>query len=139
MVDEYNPKHGAHLAIPFSKADLTTGESNTDLLAQDGVGTVYVAPKAGSVVGISINASGAITAGTITARAHKDSTEFAQTGYPAPVSNATNEKTYANVRPGALRFAAGDGLGISVTTTTTLDPTNTEDVSAYLHIVLDPD
>lgn len=138
MGDEFNPKHGPTVGIPFSKTNLTTGESNTDLVLAGG-GTLAVAPKAGSVVGVSIRSAGAITAGTITATPHKASTEFAESGVPQPVLSSAAQASYATVRPRALRFAAGDTLGVSVTTTTTLDPTNTLDVDAQLFVVYDPD
>jgi len=138
MGDEFNPKHGAMLAIPFSFTNITTGAS-----AQDGVlagtTTVYVPPKAGSVVGISVRASAAITAGTITVKAHKDSTEFTDSGSPAPVLSSSAQESYAVVRPNAVTFAAGEGVGVSVTSTTTLDPTNTLDVDGFLHIILKND
>lgn len=139
MSDNFDSKKfGATLAIPFSKANLTTGESNADLTL-GGAGTTYVAPAAGSIVSISA-ACAAITAGTITLKPHKAGTEYTEAGTPSPVLSSDNDTngTYANVRPGALTFAAGDTLGISATTTTTLDPTNTLDVDAVLHIQLDP-
>jgi hypothetical protein len=129
-------KFGAIVAIPFSKADMTTGESNTDLTA--GQGTLQAMPVGGSVVGIAIMANASLTAGTITARAHSNSTEFADTGYPAPACSSAAQASYATVRPGAVTFDAGDKLGVSVTTTTTLDPTNSLDVDALLFVQLDP-
>ena len=56
MADTFNYKHGAAIAIPFSKSNLTTGESNTDLVLA-GATTLYVAPVAGSVMAISARAS----------------------------------------------------------------------------------
>jgi len=138
MADNFNPKHGAAIAIPFSKSNLTTGESNTDLVLA-GATTLYVAPVAGSVVAISARASAALTAGTITLSGHSASTEFTATGAPAPVLTSAAQASYASIRPRAIRFAAGATLGISATTTTTLDATNTLDVDAFLHIVLDGD
>ena len=67
-------------------------------------------------------------------------TDIATTGVPQPVlsSTADTNGTYVTVRPGAISFAAGATLGISVTSTTTLDPTNTLDVDAVLWIQLNP-
>lgn len=131
-------KYGASVAIHFFATNVTTGASNQDLALAGSAGTYYIAPRPGSVVGIT-SACGAITAGTITAKPHLASTEYAQVGVPSPVLDATNDVggTYATLRPGAIRFAAGAALGVSVTSTTTLDPTNTLDVDAYLHVVLD--
>lgn len=137
MGDEFNvKKFGAIVAFPFSKANLTTGEADTDLTA--GQGTLHVMAKGGSVVALGIQSNAAITAGTITAKAHSSSTEFADTGAPAPVASSDNQGSFATVRPGAVTFDAGDSLGVSVTTTTTLDATDTLDVDAVLYVQLDP-
>ena len=136
MADHFDAgKFGAVVAIPFSHANATTGESNTDLTL--GQSTLAVMPGAGSVVGISIRAGGAITAGTITAKPHKAGTEFTEVGTPAPVCSSAAQASYASVRPKALTFDAGDTLGVSISTTTTLDPTNTLDVDAVLFVQLD--
>ena len=137
MGDEFDAgKHGAILAIPFSKANLTTGESNSDLTA--GQDTLHVMPAAGSVIGISIRSNASLTAGTITAKAHKTGTEYTDTGAPAPACSSAAQVSYATVRPGAVTFSAGDTLGVSVSTTTTLNPTNSVDVDALLFVQLDP-
>lgn len=139
MATEFDAKKwGAIIAVPFGAANATTGESNTDLTCAGGQTTLFVAPAAGSVLGISANC-GAVTAGTITLKPHKASTEYAEVGVPAPVLSSANDTngTYATVRPDALRFVAGDTLGISMTSTTTLDPTNTLDVEAVLFVQLD--
>lgn len=139
MSDTYDAKkHGAIIAIPFFKANLTTGASNEDL-GLGGGGTTFVAPRAGSIIGISASCA-AITAGTISLTPHSASTEIATTGVPIPVLSSDNDTngTYVNVRPGAITFAAGAQLGISATTTTTLNPTNTLDADATLFIQLNP-
>lgn len=129
-------KFGAILAIPFSKANVTTGESNSDLtLGQD---TLAVMPQSGSVIGVTIRANAAITAGTITAKSQAAGTEHTDTGAPAPACSSAAQVSYATVRPGAVTFSAGDTLGVSVTTTTTLNPTDSLDVDAILFVQLDP-
>jgi len=139
MSDKWDgKKFGSIIAIPLSKSNITTGASNEDLALAGGV-TTFVAPAAGSVVGISASCA-AVTAGTITLTPHKAGTEYANVGVPQPVLSSDNDTngTYATVRPGALTFVAGDTLGISVTSTTTLNPTNTLDVDAVLFIQLNP-
>jgi hypothetical protein len=138
MANEFDTKHGNMVAIPFAKANAVTNQSNTDI-ALAGGNTIFVAPKAGSVVGLSVNASAALTAGTLSVRAHKDGTEFAQSGYPNPELTSSAQESYASVRPRALTFSAGEGLGVSYTSSTTLDPTNTNDIDAILYVVFDPD
>lgn len=137
MADTFDAKHGAVLAIPFGHANATTGESNTDLTLNQG--TLAVMPTSGSIIGIGIRANAALTAGTITAKAHVAGTEVTDVGAPAPALSSAAQSTYATATPGTVRFAAGNTLGVSITTTTTLDPTNTLDVDALLFVVLDPD
>lgn len=130
-------KYGGIVAVPFTFTNATTQLTNSDMTFAGGALTYYVAPVAGSVVGISANCA-AITAGTITLKAHDAGTEFADGSAPAPAlsSTADTNGTYATVRPGAVTFSAGATLGLSITTTTTLDPTNTLDVDAVLHVQL---
>jgi hypothetical protein len=139
MATEFDAKKwGTFLSIPFTLTNATTGNSNTDLLIGGGAGTVFVAPGPGSVVGISA-ATAAITAGTITLTPHNNSTEYDEAGVPvASLSSAFDTNgTFATAYPGSISFDAGATLGISATTTTTLNPTNTLDVDAVLFIQLD--
>jgi hypothetical protein len=140
MNDRFDPKFGSVVALgPFSVSNLTAGQSNTDLTLA-GTSTTTPMLKAGSVLGVGLNASADVTAGSVIARAHKASTEFAQSGYPAATLDTTNVRaSYGTCRPGLIRFAAGDKLGISVTTDATWAPTNTNDLDAFLYVVLDPD
>lgn len=139
MSDKWDgKKFGSIIAIPFAKSNITTQASNEDL-GLAGAGTTFIAPAAGSIVGISASCA-AITAGTMTLTPHNASTEIATIGVPQPVLTSDNDTngTYATVRPGAITFAAGAALGISVTSTTTLNPTNTLDIDAVLFIQLNP-
>lgn len=141
MTDQYDAgKFGAVVALQFGVANLVTSKTNEDLVAADVSGnTVLVAPKSGSVVGISIQGSAAVTTDSVIVKAHKDSTEFPQTGAPAPTLDTTNTlQSFANIRPGVLTFAAGDGLGVSYTTTSNVAPTNTNDISVTLFVQFDP-
>jgi hypothetical protein len=137
MGDTLDPKFGNAVALgPFTAANVTTGAADQDL-ALASAGTTITMLGAGSVIGLSLEPVGTVTGGSITAKVHKASTELANT--PAPVSDETNTLgTYATKRPGMVRFAAGDKLGVSVSSTTTLAPTNTVDVAAVLYVVYDP-
>lgn len=140
MVDEVKTVIGNVVGLPFTLANVTTGASNGDMKTAGSVaGTVHIMPKAGSVVAIGAGAEAAITAGTITLRVHSNSTEIATEGYPAPVLSSAAQQSYATIRARAMRFAAGDKLGVSLTSTTTLDPTNTLDVDAVLYVQFDND
>lgn len=143
MGDEFDAgKFGAIFAVQFAVADAVTNKTNEDLLLAGGLNKYGVMPHSGSVVGISVQATAAVSAGTVTFRAHKDSTEFAQSGYPAPVlddgtSGATSQ-TFVSIRPGVLTFSAGEGIGVSYTSTTDAAPTNTNDYNALVFCQLDP-
>ena len=138
MADHFDAgKVGAVVAFgPFTNANCTTGESNADLAL--GQQNYAVMPHGGSVVGIAACVNAAVTAGTVTLRAHKASTELADDGYPAPAVSSAATASYASARPGAVTFAAGDRLGLSIVTTTTLDPTDSLEVDGYLFVQLNP-
>lgn len=138
MADYFDSKKfGSVVAIgPFTAANVTTGASNADLAF--GQQTVVVMPEDGSIVGISACVNAAVTAGTITVRAHKAGTELAASGYPAPVISSAATESYATVRPGAVTFSAGDRLGLSIASTTTLNPTNSLEVDGFLFVQLNP-
>jgi hypothetical protein len=141
MGDEFNAgKYGAIVPLQFGVLNAVTNQTATDLGEPSvAANTLYVMPKSGSVVGISVQSSAAVTAGSATFRAHKDGTEFAQSGYPAPVLDTTNpSQSYASIRPGVLTFSAGEGLGISYASLDTMAPTNTNDFSATLFVQFDP-
>lgn len=136
MADYFDPKFGAVVPFQFTVQNATTNGSNTDLSASADSTTV-VMPYGGSVVGFSVGSSANVTAGTATFRAHKASTEFAMDGYPSAVLNSTNSNaTYATVRPGVLTFAAGEKVGVSVSTSTDMAPSNTNDFIATLFVQL---
>lgn len=140
MADYFDPaKFGAIIPLHYQVANAVTNQTNTDLTVPGGANTLHTMPAAGSVVGISIKASANVTAGTVTFRAHAAGTEFADTGYPAPVLDATNSNaTYVAVRPGAIKFSAGGTVGVSYTSSTDAAPTNTNDYEAILFVQLNP-
>ena len=144
MGDEFNAgKYGAVVALVYGVANAVASQTNTDLTLSDAtyVNTLATMPKGGSVVGISVQASTALTAGTCSFRAHKDGTEFAQSGYPNPGLNSvagTTTESYATIRPGVLTFSADEAIGVSYTSDATFAPTNTNDFAAILWVQLDP-
>lgn len=129
-------KFGACVEIGFQTANATTGLSNADMTCEQD--SVFVAPHSGSVVGMSLRGNAAVTAGQIAARAHKAGVEFAQDGYPNPTLDTDNpQNSYGNIRPGVLTFDAGDTLGVSLTASTTLEPTNSLEIDAWLMVQFD--
>lgn len=141
MGDEFDAgKYGAIVAIHYSVANAVTNKTNEDL-TRPGGNSLAIMPKGGSVVGISAKPSAPLTDGTVTFKAQKEGTEFAEIGAPAPVLNKTapaDTGTYGSIRPGVLTFAAGAGLGVSYTSSTDATPTNTNDYDVDLWVQLDP-
>lgn len=138
MADYFDSgKFGGGFCIgPFTNANCTTGESNTDMAI--GQTTLVPMPYSGSVVGIAVRSTAALeTAGTVTFKVHKAGTEYTDASAPSAAITTAAQVSYATVRPGAVTFDAGDTLGISLSTTTTLDPTNTLDVDGFLFVQLD--
>ena len=70
MVDELTTQH-AVVALQYAKANIVTAQTDTDL-ALAGGNTITVMPKAGSVVGVAVNMSALLTAGSVTVEVHKD-------------------------------------------------------------------
>ena len=144
MGDEFDAgKFGAVVALQFGVANAVTNKTAEDLVASDASGNTggVLMPKSGSVVGISVKASAAVTAGSVSFAAHADGTEFAQTGFPNPTLNSTTGQTdesYATIRPGVLTFSADEAIGVSYTSSTDMAPTNTNDFSVTLWVQLDP-
>jgi hypothetical protein len=143
MGDEFDAgKYGTIVAFLFGVANAVASQTNVDLAAADSSGnTLVTMPAGGSVVGLSVRASTAMTAGTVAFKAHKDSTEFAQSGYPSLTLGSTaavTNESYASIRPGVLTFSAGEAVGVSYTSDATFAPTNTNDFSVALFVQLDP-
>lgn len=133
-------KWGAVVALPFGVLNAAANQTNADIAGPGADGNVNVVmPVAGSIVGISVQASAPITAGTVTFRAAKAGTEFPQNGYPAPqLSIASPSKAWASVRPGMLPFEAGDAIGVSYSSSSDAEPASTNDYSVLLWVQLDP-
>lgn len=142
MVDEFDPKHGQLVALTFTVANVVTAATDTDCVhAQAGI-TLVTMPKAGSVVGLGVQASAAVTAGSCVFKAQKAGTEYAQSGYPsATMSSAYGSglASYASIRRGVLTFSAGDSIGVSYTSSTDLAPSSTDDFNAVLYVMFDRD
>ena len=140
MADYFNPKFGPTVALSFNVSNVDTAATNTDLTVADGVGTLALMPYAGSIVGLSIKANANVTAGTIAFNVHKESTEYAQASSlltTLTTASGSSNIGYTTVRPGVLTFAAGEGIGVSVSSATNLAAT-TVDYSAILWVQLNP-
>ena len=140
MADTFHAKFGPLVAINFTTANLDTNVTNGDFIrGAQASNTLWTAPVAGSVVGMSINANGNISAGAAVVKAHVASTEFTQNEAISLTLNATNSNaSYGSVRAGVMTFTAGQRLGISATSDATLAAT-TLDFDATLIVQLNPD
>jgi hypothetical protein len=134
-------KFGAIFPIQFSDENIVTNQSNTDITMLGAGNTLFVPPKAGSIVAISARLTAAVTAGTLTIKAHKDGTELTESGAPVlTMTSASNsQEGNSSCNQGVARFAANQGVGLSYTSTTDMAPTNTNDVDAWLFVALDPE
>ena len=140
MADYFNPKFGSVVRLGFHVSNVDTGQTNVDLSCNSQIGTLMTMPYSGSIVGLAVKANANVTAGTVAFQAHKDSTEYAQAssvGVTLTTAAGSSNKGYGTVRPGVLTFAAGDGLGVSVSSATNLAAT-TVDYSADLYVTFDP-
>ena len=138
----FHPKFGPVVAIgPFYAANLDTNLTNTDLLLANVASETLSPgmPAAGTVVGVSVGASAAPSAGTATFSVHSAGTELSG-GPTAVIDSATNTLESSGVVASARQhaFARGARLGVSATTTTTLAAT-TVDYRAFLWVRFDPD
>jgi hypothetical protein len=137
----FDPKYGPVVGIgPFYVANLDTAQTHADLaIGQSGMTLTPGMPSTGTVVGLSVNASAAPSAGTAIFSVHLAGTEYSGTP-TATIDSATNTLESSGLCDSArkITFAKGARLGISVTTTTTLAAT-TVDYNATLWVRFDPD
>lgn len=140
MADTFHPKFGPTVALSFNVSNVDTAATNTDLTLADGVSSLVIMPYAGSIVGLTIGASTNVTAGTVAFNAHKESAEYAQASSlltTLTTAAGSSNRGYTSVRSGVLTFAAGEGIGVSVSSATNVAAT-TVDYSAILWVQLNP-
>jgi hypothetical protein len=136
----FDPKYGPVVAIgPYTVANLDTALTNTDLIVGQAGNTLALMPAAGTVVGLSVVANAAPSAGTAVFSVHAASTELVN-GPTATVNSASNSNGTQGLANSAREhtFAQGARLGISATTSTNLAAT-TVDYTAFLFVRFDPD
>lgn len=126
--------------VPFLFAQDAVAANQTDVqlnlievasaaaLAIDGVSM----PWAGSVVGISVNTSAAATAGQLTVGVTLDGTEQASSTQTITTATAAT----AVFPQSSMPFAAGQKLGVEITTNGTWDGTSA-DLAVFVYVLLD--
>jgi hypothetical protein len=140
LIDENNdllPENvgGQVVGIPFTVINLAISQTGQDALfcGQTGI-TQVVAPKAGSIVGLSVRSNADITAGTATFEATIAGTAISGTALDCVLSDLV-QGTYKwqNKDVSGSTFAAGALLGVDATSSGTLAPV-TLDYSIVLWI-----
>ena len=89
-------------------------------------------PWSGSVVGISADLSAAATAGSLTVGVTLDGTEDANSTQTITTAAAA----YAVIPQGKIQFAAGQKLGVEITSSGTWNAT-TADLAVIVYVLLD--
>lgn len=125
------------LVGPFTWANLAA--SSTDLAGDigglgGGTGARYVSPYAGDIVGFSARGSTTCSAGTATFRGIIISTNT--TGSVVINSTTDTQYVYGVQATGIDVVAAGDRLGMGVTTTAGFTPTGSTEYAAWLHLLV---
>ena len=137
----FDPKYGPVVPIGmFTVANLDTALTNTDLVVGQAGNTLSPGmPSAGTIVGLSVIANAAPSAGTVTFSAHSAGTEIVN-GPTAVIDSVTNTVESSGLAASARQhtFAKGARLGVSATTTTSLAATTIE-FTAILWVRFDPD
>lgn len=136
----FDPVHGPVVPIgPFFVANLDTALTSTDLaMGQAGNTLAPGMPSAGTVVGVSVVANAAPSAGTATFSAHNAGTELVN-GPTAVIDSVTNTLESTGLASSVRQhtFVKGARLGVSATTTTNLAATTVE-YTATLWVRFDP-
>jgi hypothetical protein len=136
----FDPVHGPVVPIgPFTVANLDTALTNTDLVYGQAGNTLSPGmPSAGTVVGVSVVANAAPSAGTAVFSAHSAGTELVN-GPTATIDSAANTLESSGLAASVRQhtFAKGARLGVSATTSTNLAATTVE-YTALLWVRFDP-
>jgi hypothetical protein len=129
---------GQVLPFVFVQDALAASQTDVQINIQEVSGGMALAvselsmPWAGRVVGISVNTSAAATAGSLTVGATIDGTE--QTASTQTLTTATAAS--AVFAQTAVPFAAGQKLGVEITTSGTWDAV-TADLAVVVYVLLD--
>jgi len=106
-------KHNVVNVGPFFDTDVAASQTNAQLLrGGSAAGDEWVAPCAGRIVYLTAHLSAAATAGSLTAGASIGGTEDADT----TITITTAATGYKQVARDLAKFAAGDSIGVEITT-----------------------
>lgn len=138
----FDPKYGPVVGLgPFHVQNLDTALTSTQLVLNNVAGMIAApaAPSAGTIVGISVYANAAPSAGSATFFPSSAGAVIVG-GATAVVDSVTNTNGSTGLQTSArqITFAKGARLGVMATTTTNLAAT-TVDYAATLWVRFDPD
>jgi hypothetical protein len=141
MGDAFAARHGGLAQYHFHWTNLAASATNTDGLLDNITGiSLAVMLKAGSVVGLSATGSAVVTGDDAVFSVHSNGTELTDPQSPqVTLDTTTTNYGYDTARPQAVRFAAGDKLGVSVTTAAGFLPDGTAEFIAVLFVQFDPE
>jgi len=124
---------GQVVPIVFVQDAVAASQTNVQLTAQDAGVAVdgFSMPFAGEVIGMAVDLSAAASAGSLTAGVSVGGTEVAATTQTLTTAAAKTAK----FQRGKVPFAAGDKLGVEITTDGTWDGT-TADLVVILYVLL---
>ena len=129
---------GQIVPFVFVQDALAASQTDVQLNIQEVTGGMALAvegitmPWAGSVVGISVDLSAAASAGQLTVGATIGGTEAAATTQTITTATAARAVFQAD----AVRFVAGDKLGVEITTNAGWNAT-TADLAVIVYVLLD--
>lgn len=129
---------GQIVPFVFVQDALAASQTDVQLNIQEVSGGMALAvqgitmPWAGSVVGISVDTSAAATAGSMTVGVTFGGTEASATTQTITTATAARAVFQAD----AVRFVAGDKLGVEITTSGTWDAV-TADLAVIVYVLLD--
>ena len=126
-------KWGAVVPFHFYVMNLATTQAGLNLNVNTGTSTGITRPYAGSVVGITVSCNAAITTDVATFHAHKNGSTSGLTLCAAVINGTNSTGSYATIAPHQLKFAAGDRIGLAVTSGDAFAPA-TVDVDGVLWV-----
>jgi len=119
---------------PFGDAGVAASQSDVQLALLPLGNTGIVMPKAGYVVGTGWTLSAAATAGSLTIGVSVDGTEEAATTQVVSTASAGYDSWKSN--GAAPRFAAGQQVGVQITTDGDWDAT-AADLAVFVYVVFE--
>ena len=117
---------------PFFDTDVAASQTDAQLVMVGAGNEAALAPRAGWLINITIKLSAAGSAGSLTVGLSINGTEVAAT--TQTITTATEVSVDFNLSGDAIRFVAGDDLGVEITTDGSWNGT-TADLDVILRVL----